>query len=182
MYSTRGLMPEWLVQRLVAKRLWSGPETARTIEPGPRTGAHALDHDEQKGHLRTQAVYTSSRLCLLPNNPHSTVSNVVDWQILHHKGFVPAFISSIRYAPIHNQHHRWSVIAQNMADGIGDLKHVRLVLGELDPIVIADEIIEDATKILSKDRVIVHIVKGAGHEVAIDSAEEIVGVLERMHQ
>jgi len=182
LYSTSGLMPEWLVERLVANRLWSGPETARTMEPEPELGAEVPDVHGPKGGLASQAVYTSSRLCLLPGNPHSTVSNVVDWQILHHKDFVPAFISSIRYAPIHFQHHRWRVIAQNIARGVGRLKQVRLVLGEADPIIIAHELIGDAKEVLGEENVRMKVVKGAGHEVAIDRAQEIVDVVEELHR
>jgi hypothetical protein len=182
LYSTAGLIPEWLVQRLVAKRLWSGPETARTIEPEPDTGADVRDDDDEpKTALGSHAVYTSSRLYLLPGNPHSTVSNVVDWQILHHRGFVPAFISSIRYAPIHNQHHRWRVVAQNIANGVGNLKEVRMVLGETDPIIVADELVEDAKEILGEGNVRVRLVEGAGHEVPINRAEEVVDAVVEMH-
>ncbi|KAF2681273.1 alpha/beta-hydrolase [Lentithecium fluviatile CBS 122367] len=182
LYSTSGLLPEWLIERLVAKRLWSGPEVARTIEPEPDMEAENLNDDEAKGGLRSHAVYTSSRLCLLSGNSHSTVSNVVDWQILHHKGFVPAFISSIRYAPIHNQHHRWRIIAQDIQNGVGRLKEVRLVLGETDPIIIADELVEDVGKIFREQDVKVKIVPDAGHEVPIDRAEEIVSVVEEVHR
>lgn len=124
-------------------------------------------------------MYITSHLGLLRDNPNSTASTVVDWQLLHHQGFVPAFISSIRYAPIHNQHHRWRIVAQNIEKGVGELKEVWLVLGDADPIIIAEELIEDAREVLGEKKLRVRIVKGAGHEVAIDRADEIVEVVDQ---
>ncbi|KAF2643486.1 alpha/beta-hydrolase [Massarina eburnea CBS 473.64] len=182
LYSTGGLLPESLIERLVAKRLWTGPVEARSIEPEIATAStsSSSDHDEPKGGLRSHAVYTSSNIVLLPENPYSTVSHVVDWQIIHHQGFIPAFISSIRYAPIHNQHQRWKKIADNIRNGTGKLNQVWLVLGEIDPIIIADELVEDAQATFGEDIVHIKIVKGSGHEVAIDRASEIVDVVEQM--
>ncbi|PVH92919.1 alpha/beta-hydrolase [Periconia macrospinosa] len=180
LYSTAGFIPESLIKRLVTRRLWTGPQAARSIEPEPDLSAVSSNPDEPRaGGLRSHAVYTSSQLRLLPGNDYSTVSNVVDWQILHHKGFVPAFISSIRYAPIHNQHHRWKVLAENISTKAGKLREVWLVLGETDPIIIADEMVEDAKAILG-DNLKLKIVKGAAHEVAIDSASEIVEIIKTL--
>ncbi|PSN70188.1 alpha/beta-hydrolase [Corynespora cassiicola Philippines] len=176
LYSTSGIVPEGLVERLVAQRLWSGPETARSIEPEPDVQAEA----GEKGGLRTAAVYASSTFTLLPEHPQCTASNVVDWQILHHKGFVPAFISSIRYAPVHDQHHRWRALGENVAMQRGPLKKVHLVLGETDPIIVVDEVIEDAQAALGQDNAVFHVIKGAGHNVAFENAEDIARIVEAM--
>jgi hypothetical protein len=123
------------------------------------------------------AIFVSSDQALLPGIPQSTVSAVVDWQLQNHKGFVPAFISSIRYGPVHNQHHRWAIIKQNIENGTGPLKEVWLVLGETDPIINKDELIDDATDVLGEENVSFRVVEGAGHEVAIERADEIVQVV-----
>jgi pimeloyl-ACP methyl ester carboxylesterase len=191
LYSTGGIVPEWLIERLVAQRLWTGPETARTIEPEPDPepvvidGREAKEEEEEKGGLRGSAVYTSSHHQLLPGNPNSTVGKVVDWQIQHHAGFVPAFISSIRYAPIHGQQHRWRLIGEYMKEsavsgGSGEgagLKEVHLILGETDPIIVADEIVEDAKEVLGQEYLRLTVMKGVGHEVAIEKAEEIADLV-----
>ena len=176
LYSTSGLMPESWIESLVAKRLYTGPEVARSIEPEPDT----VENAEIKTANRGDAVYASSHYALLPGNPYSTVGAVVDWQIKHHKGFVPAFISSIRYAPVHSEHARWRILGQNIANitkGSGKLKRVYIVLGETDPIIVKDEIIEDARECLGSGNVEFEVVIGAGHEVAIERADDIVRVL-----
>jgi hypothetical protein len=134
--------------------------------------------NEPRGGLRSTAVYTTSNHLLLPNHINSTASNVVDWQIQHHQGFIPAFISAIRYAPIHGQQSRWSAIRDNIENGVGKLKKVHIVLGETDPIVVAAELTEDAAAVLGEENMEVEVIQGVGHEVAISNAADIVRVVE----
>lgn len=155
--------------------MYTGPEVARSIEPEPDT----VENAETKTTNRGDAVYASSHYALLPRNPYSTVGAVVDWQIEHHEGFVPAFISSIRYAPVHGEHERWRTLATNINKGVGGLKKVHIVLGETDPIIIKNEIMEDATGCLGDGNVDFEVVRGAGHEVAIERADEILRVVGR---
>lgn len=56
------------------------------------------------------------------------------------------------------------------------------MLGENDPIIIVDEFIQDASAALGKENVKAKVVKGAGHELVIDRADEIVSVVEEMHR
>jgi pimeloyl-ACP methyl ester carboxylesterase len=133
--------------------------------------------DLEAGEARGHTVYLSSQHALLAGYPQSTASAVVDWQIKNHKGFVPAFISSIRNAPVYNQHHRWAIIKENIENRKGPLKEVWLVLGETDPIIVKEELVEDATDVLGDENVRLRVVEGAGHEVAIERADEIVQVV-----
>ncbi|KAF1834505.1 alpha/beta-hydrolase [Decorospora gaudefroyi] len=167
-------MPEWMVSKLVANRLWTG---AKRVETAPDAVENA---ETTTTASEGNAKYLSSNQMLLPGNPHSTVSSVVDWQIKNHRGFVPAFISTIRHAPIHNQHHRWSVIRENIESRAGPLKEVWIVLGETDPIILADELTEDAKAVLGEDNVRIKVLEGAGHEVAIERADDIVRVVRRI--
>lgn len=40
------------------------------------------------------------------------VLEYVRWMVLHHEGFVPAFMSCIRYAPLTEQHEQWKGLAR----------------------------------------------------------------------
>ncbi|KAH7073315.1 Alpha/Beta hydrolase protein [Paraphoma chrysanthemicola] len=217
-------LPEWMVHRMVANRLWTGkshtavepePEAlenaetttskpdadTRSVRSGKSSRSGRSDHSrkhkskrresspgrapiisdlaeiDEEDHEGGAAVFLTSNKKLLRGKPQSTVSAVVDWQVSHHKGFVPAFVSSIRYAPVHEQHHRWTVIKENIESGKGPLKEVWLVLGETDPIIIKEELIEDATAVLGEDNLQVRVVEGAGHEVAVERADEVVQVV-----
>ena len=153
----------------------------RESSPGSRVSAvpdvPELGEIDEEDHDGGAGLFISSNRVLVPGNPNSTVSAVVDWQVLHHKGFVPAFVSSIRHAPVHEQHDRWSVIKDNIEQGRGPLREVWLVLGETDPIIIKEELVEDATAVLGEDNLRVRVVEGAGHEVAVERADEIVQVV-----
>jgi pimeloyl-ACP methyl ester carboxylesterase len=173
LYSTSGLLPESWIESLVAKRLYTGPEDARSIEPESDT----VENAEVKKEKRGDAVYASSHHALLPGNLYSTVGAVVDWQIESHEGFVPAFISSIRHAPVHGEHERWQILGENINEGKGRLKKVYIVLGETDPIIAKDEIIEDASGCLGRNNVEFDVIQGAGHEVAIEKAISILTVV-----
>ncbi|EUC46117.1 hypothetical protein COCMIDRAFT_93673 [Bipolaris oryzae ATCC 44560] len=169
-------MPEWMVRRIVASKLWTG---AKTVETDPEAIENA-ETTTTTTRSEGDKTYVSSNQMLLPGNPHSTVSSVVDWQIKNHKGFIPAFISTIRHAPVFSQHDRWNVIRENIESRAGPLREVWLVLGETDPIIIADEITEDARAVLGEENLRVKVLDGVGHEVAIERADDIVRVVRRI--
>ncbi|KAJ4366762.1 hypothetical protein N0V83_007287 [Neocucurbitaria cava] len=163
LYSPGSILPEFFVHGLVSRRLHYKPDLASTIEP---------DAQIVEPGVRFNGVNLSES--------HGSVTEVLDWQLQHHKGFVPAFISSIRYAPIHEQHHRWGVIKDNIDKKQGRLREVWFVLGELDSVVVADEIMEDAKNVLGDENARFRLVKGVGHEVATERADEIVRVVTRV--
>jgi pimeloyl-ACP methyl ester carboxylesterase len=190
------ILPERLIQWLVAGRLRTGPQKKRGREPDADADADM----EVKGGRSSNPVYLSSSLPLLPDRPRSTVSEVVDWQIDHHPGFIPSFISSIRYAPIHGQQARWEIIGYRLSrqrimrrDTIqaGEAKRkeaersglergkVLMILGERDPIIVAEEVEEDAKEVFGEDGVDIRVVKGTGHEVPIERADEVASLIEQ---
>ncbi|KAF1846861.1 alpha/beta-hydrolase [Cucurbitaria berberidis CBS 394.84] len=162
-YSPGGILPEFFVNRLVSSKLHKNPELASTIEPD------------------AQAVETGVRFNGVSlSESHGSVAEVLDWQLQYHKGFIPAFISTMRYAPLHNQHDRWGVIRENIERKQGRLKEVWFVLGEMDPVVVAEELMEDAKNVLGEELARFRLVKGVGHEVATERADEIVRVVSRV--
>ena len=190
LYSTSGLVPNWLIERLVGRRLWSGPAVARTIEPEPDSDALSQDDNSSVRSVSVKgqsgSVYSTSMVSLLPptSNQAHTASDVVDWQISNHAGFVPAFVSTIRYGPTHEQQDRWKVLGQHMRDRYersekerSGLKEVYLVLGETDPIIIADELIEDAMNVLGRRFVRSKIIEGVGHDIAMSRPDEVARVV-----
>ncbi|KAF2856672.1 alpha/beta-hydrolase [Plenodomus tracheiphilus IPT5] len=172
-------MPEWMVRKMVASRLWTGAKPEDSVEGRPDTVENAETTTTSKSDSGGNSVYLSSNATLLPGSPNSTVSGVVDWQIKNHPAFVPAFISTIRYGPVHHQHARWEVIKENMEKKRSLLNEVWLVLGETDPIIIWDEVTEDVKNILGEEHVKIKTVEGAGHELAIEKADSIVRVVQR---
>jgi hypothetical protein len=133
-------------------------------------------------------VHASSHAPLLSGAPASTIAAVVDWQLAHHAGFVPAFVSSIRYAPICGQHARWRVIgerlsAQNAAPGDTVVAReglergkVLVLLGVRDQVVVTDEVAADVEAVLGSGNVDIRVLD-AGHEVPIERVDECVGAV-----
>jgi hypothetical protein len=66
-----------------------------------------------------------------------------------------------------------------MKHGTCPLRKVNIVLGENDPIIIADEVTEDAREVFGDDHCHVSIVKGADHDVAIDRFDDVARVVLR---
>ncbi|KAK5011289.1 hypothetical protein LTR28_004147 [Elasticomyces elasticus] len=122
--------------------------------------------------------------------PGISIADAVRWQLSHHPAFLPSFISSIQHAPISNQHARWRLTGARLAaqrtstadDGETSRLGLRegkvlVVLGREDGIVVAREVAEDARGVFGRDGVEVVEMEGAGHDVPISRAGEVVGVV-----
>jgi pimeloyl-ACP methyl ester carboxylesterase len=185
---SEGLFPEWLLQALVRRRLRpqrklpdrSEAEVVQDIDPLRE------DPDVRGGSVFDKAVLSASR-------PHVTVADVISWQLAEHDGFVPAYMSTIRHAPIYDQgEHDWRILAGHLerarsvegraaTDSWQELRHVPtgleggkvlIVLGETDPVIVMDEVMEDATAVLGGQGVEFAVIDG-GHEIVITKSMEV---------
>jgi len=95
-------------------------------------------------------------------------------------------MSSIRYGPITAQDHDWTRIAQGLAAqnattnrdvedaGLQNGK-VLIVCGEHDAIIVKEELMQDATRVLQGN--VEFRLVDAGHEFPITRAGEVVGCI-----
>ncbi|SPQ19459.1 20f1f520-ed51-47b0-9f67-d314cde2e063 [Thermothielavioides terrestris] len=127
---------------------------------------------------------------LLASRPEHAVSSVMAWQLRHHEGFIPAFVSSIRHAPIYEQDEDWRALGRLLAerrerlasqDTAEDLPGLRggkilLVFGASDPVIVKEELIHDATAALGEEG-FETVVLDAGHEVVMTKAEEVAAAV-----
>ncbi|KAL2392081.1 hypothetical protein ABEF93_001372 [Exophiala dermatitidis] len=171
---SEGFIPEPILQRLVKKRLRQ-PLAA----PPPKTEAEAknqqVDATEAVQAEAGVSIESNSQATLSKIRPHVTVEATVVDQLDTHPGFVPAFMSSIRYAPIRDQHVRWRMIAQRIAERNreeGTNKKVLIVAGATDPIIVRQELEEDAREVLQEN--VEFVVIDAAHDVPIVKADEVV--------
>lgn len=127
---------------------------------------------------------------LFPHRPTVTIGGAVQWQIQKHAGFLPAFVSAIRHAPITAQHPYWRKIgerltaqktnsadAQAMNNGLWRSK-VLMILGSTDPIIIKKEVDEDAEECLGKGNLETVVIEG-GHEIPMSEAKEVTKTILR---
>lgn len=184
LYST-GLIPESLKLRIVKNRLRATPNIQM-----PQQDPTELKH---KSESRDASSAVSAEI---PKDAYITTSQgqvdiegTVNWQLDSHAGFTPAFMSSIRHAPVFGQHERWALVGKRLAEqrrqqaesstsrskaqkqGLRSGK-VLMILGSKDSIIVANELGPDARATLGEDHVEI-IEYEAGHEVAVTHSEKI---------
>ena len=155
LYHTEGVMPMHLTKYLVRRRL----------DTSPRKSEEATVYAEVEDHtLETDATTACER--------------ATEWQLKTHPGFIDAFISAIRHAPITRQHEAWRAIGRRLARQRADPEsqdagrnglaggRVVLVLGQADPIIVREEVQADAEDALGRDGVEALALEG-GHDLPI---------------
>jgi len=177
------LLPKFLVDYYIRRRLTSSsapPTLENTSKTGPLQAAESEVPHEHPAHA------ADSVAPIFPDRPRISSANAVAWQVECHPGFLSAFISSIRHAPITHCHDRWRLLgirlsvqdASTKLDQASGLKggQVLVILGEEDNVIIADEIEEDATEVLGKENVKVVKLTG-GHDLPIVNAQGCVDTI-----
>ncbi|KAI1110499.1 alpha/beta-hydrolase [Nemania sp. NC0429] len=191
LYYSSGLLPEFLVRQLVRRRIrpdarLAGAAGAPDIMAAE--GELAVDGDgDVNGGARFDGAPISK------TRPHVTVSSVVAWQVDHHVGFVMAFLSTIRNAPIYAPQEDWKVLSKilearrrpggGVSPGGAEVEaglergKILFVLGRDDGVIVTDETIEDAHAVLGHDGVDFTILEG-GHELPITSSQSVAESIE----
>ncbi|KAK4232242.1 Alpha/Beta hydrolase protein [Podospora fimiseda] len=189
LYST-GIFPEWVLEALVRRRLRPVRKSA-TTETSLATEV-AYVKPPKKKHKNSDANGGDGwdDAPLLSKRPGHTVSSVMSWQLLNHEGFIPAFMSSIRHAPIYEQRREWLAFGELLAerrrdaeweeagDRLPGLKggRILLVIGAKDPVIVKEELIHDATAVLGEDG-FEAVVLNCGHELVMTNSAEVANVM-----
>jgi len=184
---SRGILPQWLLERLVLARLTPRDEpvteqnaAAEAIQPEPQPESQAEPTERERNSDATGGSSFDHAL-LSSRRPHATVSAVMKWQVRHHEGFVRAFRSSIQHAPIYDDFESWSRLGKAMAarrrqaaSSLPGLKggKVLLVVGRTDPVTLKSEVVPDTQRILGEDAVEIAVLD-CGHEIAIVKGSEV---------
>jgi pimeloyl-ACP methyl ester carboxylesterase len=191
---SEGFLPEFLLEYLVKRRLETpSPSATKNADVGVIGASAELPKAERRKHAGNSDAsggdgYDDARL--LKRHPHISVGSAVSWQISDHVGFIPAFMSSFRHGPIYNQHAVWAIVGSRLSEQKlhpadkaarkqGLLKSkVLMVLGATDPVIVAEEVIEDAKEVLGEGNVEIAVLD-AGHEVPITKSAEVAEVIWR---
>jgi pimeloyl-ACP methyl ester carboxylesterase len=157
MYSDH--VTDWLLEWAVERRLRGGPirpSVAKTgDEKNPTAGA------EIKGNRDPE--YEST--VLVDGRQGLTITEAVKWQLDNHKGFVKAFCSSIKYSSIEQREETWKKLAERE-------DQVLVIVGKTDPVILADELMEDVFKVVGNENVRWRVVDSA-HEFPITKWQEV---------
>lgn len=154
----------------------------RRLEPGHGVMGSSADVPDGE---ETDVDFGSVRLSR-GDGLTTTVGDVIRWQLEENEGFVGAYMSTMRNAPVYGQHDGvWKLLAAELAkrrESEADIAEmvppgleggkVCLILGQKDPIVVATEWLEDSKAVLGMDGVVAHVVRG-GHEIGITKGKEV---------
>ncbi|KAK0389399.1 hypothetical protein NLU13_2974 [Sarocladium strictum] len=97
-----GLVPESILTLLTRQRLQQ-PIVAAKVPKGTMPG------DPQADIALSEAAAEANEEKLIPLERH--VLSYVRWMVTHHSGFVSAFMSCVRHAPLTHQHEYWAQLA-----------------------------------------------------------------------
>ncbi|EME49271.1 hypothetical protein DOTSEDRAFT_68141 [Dothistroma septosporum NZE10] len=183
-----GLLPDQLVNRIVKHKLQAGGNKPNV--PKMKSVKHKLDvADAAAEELPDDngAHGPSSESPLFEGRGKVSPATVVAWQTEVHDGFVPAFVSCVKWAPIHDGHEHWRTIGERCQarrspsdeeDVLRGLKEgkVLLILGTSDAVISAKETEEDATTALGANNLRTVKLFG-GHDLPITNSEGCARVM-----
>lgn len=177
LYRTEGILPESLVRWLVRRRL-DNPAAASAA----KHGNYNIQIDD------AIAAELGESNSISGDHVSQVMESAVQWQLDHHKGFITAFVSAIRYAPITAQYETYKVIGRRLGaqkmessnklgshEGFAGGK-VILVLGTKDGIVVREETDADHRQMLGDENVET-IVMDVGHDIPISKPLELAARL-----
>lgn len=164
-----GVVPEGRMQRILRSRLLGPATTTGVLEP-------ELTREESAGQPPKSETF-------LERIKGIDADAVVSWQLDYNPGFVPAFVSSIRYAPNTYRQERWRLIGRTIRDakatrsGSFSNGNLLLILGGHDSIIKPTDIVPEATNVLCEDQLAVKVFEDAGHGVCMSHGADIAALL-----
>ncbi|KAK4042433.1 Alpha/Beta hydrolase protein [Parachaetomium inaequale] len=187
---TSGLVPPrllaWITRHRLKRPIRSSGKRGTTTTPPPHPNAATTTTTTTTTHKKPDPITASlSETTPLLSDPPTTntppseteadttlerlVLRTVQWQLTHHAGFIPAFLSTLRHAPMLHQHAAWRKLALR-APGT-----TAIILGEGDEIIDPVEYAADALPLVGgRERVRWAVVPG-GHDFPMTFDREVLG-------
>lgn len=101
------------------------------------------------------------------------VLEYVRWMVIHHPGFVPAFMSSVRHAPLTGQHASWELLAQRKQGS------TIVLLAEWDELIDKHEYASHGLPLCGGEENTVWKVLPGGHDFVMTHSSLILGELDK---
>lgn len=160
-----GLVPEGLLAILTKRRLQQ-PIASSKQRKGPGAAPPEVQVSAAEA-ADPPAGETASPL-------ERRVLLYVRWMVEHHGGFVPAFMSCIRHAPLTEQHESWAKLA-NRRQG-----STVVLLAEADEIIDVEDYTREAPPLVGgKEHVTWRVLPG-GHDFVMTHSEHILTELDEI--
>ncbi|KAF6841567.1 alpha beta hydrolase family [Colletotrichum musicola] len=100
------------------------------------------------------------------------VREYLPWMVEHHGGFVPSFMSCVRYAPLTDQHETWRALGRRKKGTTA------VLIGRSDEVIYEDHYAADGLPLLGgKENVLWKVLPG-GHDFVMTQVEHIMRELD----
>lgn len=174
---TSGIIPERILEALTRKRLRTPLANAVSkkkkkplLNPEGKEGLvdgalqEVVDEDEDDAAVPSEDAAD-------PNSTEGRIVGFLHWMLDAHAGFVPAFMSTIRHAPLMGQQQYWRELARRKPGTTA------IILGRQDDLVSRHDYAEDALPLVGgKDNVFWRVVPG-GHNFPFTNAREALDAI-----
>ncbi|EFX02792.1 alpha beta hydrolase family [Grosmannia clavigera kw1407] len=107
------------------------------------------------------------------------VMRYVRWMLMHHDGFVPAFMSCVRDAPLMGQQAAWQTLAAAVQQKGDDRLPLCVVLGHHDKVVSALDYEEDVLPMLGGRSAVTWVIVPGGHEFPMTYSRSVLRAIYR---
>ncbi|KAI1844281.1 hypothetical protein JX266_009572 [Neoarthrinium moseri] len=167
---TSGVVPERLLETLTKRRLRT-PIGNAVARRRMSVAEDAVLGERKEGFVDAavqEAVDPSGNgTAEAPVSPiEAKIAAYVHWMLDGHEGFVPAFMSTIRFAPLMGQHEHWRELAKRRPGTTA------IILGRTDELIQKHDYAEDALPLVGgKENVFWRIVPG-GHNFPFTNSRE----------
>lgn len=174
------LLPERILAALVRRRLQHPIASKKAIE-----AAAAAEEESKAGQQQHhEGIMDIGVAETADPNPDDDVGfsiklrnsllGFVRWMVIHHEGFVSAFMSSVRFAPLADQEESWRAIARRPSGTTA------LIFGRHDEVIHLDQYTEDALPLVGgPDHVRWRVLPGA-HDIPMSHSKECLAEIEEL--
>ncbi|KHN96249.1 Alpha/beta hydrolase fold-1 [Metarhizium album ARSEF 1941] len=151
-----GLVPERVLAVLAGRRL------QRPLVASPTSGAAAA----------VLAVAEAEKLGGDRSPLEERVLDYVRWMVLNHEGFVPAFTSCVRHAPLTEQHEEWRGLARR------ERGTTAVIFAETDELISADDYARDGLPLVGGEGHVFWRVVPGSHDFVMTHVSAIMRELD----
>ncbi|KAF5539597.1 2-hydroxy-6-oxo-6-phenylhexa-2 4-dienoate hydrolase [Fusarium mexicanum] len=163
-----GLVPERILAVATRSRLQK--PIASSAKPPPKTPIEAVTTPPLN--VAEAEVAPASGEAVTPLEQR--VMEYVRWMVTHHNGFVPAFMSSIRFAPLTDQHEAWAKLSKR-APGT-----TAILLARSDEIIDPDSYRRDALSLVGGEHHVRWRILPGSHDFVMTHAGDILSEIDDM--
>jgi pimeloyl-ACP methyl ester carboxylesterase len=165
-----GALTRWRLQQPIASSVSKGKVDVDEVDAGiTAQGLKVVEDEDPVAAAMTETVPTAPGEEMLPLEKRILAHT--RWMSIHHAGFVPAFMSSIKDAPLVGQEESYRQLARR------EKGSTVLIFGRDDQIVSSKDYGEDALPLIGgKEHVIWRVVSGS-HDFPMTHADEVLDIL-----